>query len=157
MAVESNHSSLAWDSNNSPLQFQSSSLSNFPSYYDRSLVAPLTLSQRKCNSHPTILQLPPVKLCSTLTWRSSEGKNLVVQSTTTSENELMMFKQKYDRLRASLSVRFFFDYFLEQNLSIQIRLSRKRYVCLEIAWLLLSQFIFLRKLAFFKFLLQLLI
>jgi len=108
MAVESNNSSLLWDSTSSPLQFQSSSLSNIPSYYDRSLIAPLTLSQRKFNSHNTILQLPPLKVRSTLTWRSSEERRVLAHSTTSSEQELAIVKQKFDHLRASLSVRFVF-------------------------------------------------
>jgi hypothetical protein len=109
MAVESQSSSLVWDSTSSPLQFQSSSLSSIPNYYDRSLIAPLTLSQRKRNSHATtILTLPPIKLRSTLTWRSSEEENLVSKSVTSSEQELIIFRQKYDRLRATLSVRFLF-------------------------------------------------
>jgi len=106
MAVESNQNSLIWDSTSSPLQFQSSSLSYIPNYYDRSLVVPLTLSQRKNNSHPTILQLPPIKLRSTLSWYSSEEENILAQSITSSEYELNQFKENFDRVRATLSVRF---------------------------------------------------
>jgi hypothetical protein len=142
MAVESNNSSLLWDSTSSPLQFQSSSLSNIPSYYDRSLIAPLTLSQRKFNSHNTILQLPPLKVRSTLTWRSSEERRVLARSTTSSEQELAIVKQKFDRLRGSLSVRFFFffDNFFCRHISIQNRLSSQRYVYIGIAWLRLSYF-----------------
>lgn len=113
----SNTSSLIWDSASSPLQFQSSSLSNIPSYYDRSLVAPLTLSERKRNSHSTVLQLPPIKLRSTLTWHSTEEENVVSHSLSNSENELNIFKQKFDRLRASLTVRYLclFIYQKEQH------------------------------------------
>lgn len=107
MARESHNSSLLWDSTSSPLQFQSSSLSNIPSHYDRSLIAPLTLSQRKRNSHTTTLQIPPLKLRSTLTWRSSEEENFLSYSTRSSEQELTKFKEKFDRVRASLSVRIF--------------------------------------------------
>ncbi|CAF3433149.1 unnamed protein product [Rotaria socialis] len=103
MVVESNTSSLIWDSSSSPFQFQSSSLSNIPSYFDRSLVAPLTLSHRHRNSHSTALQLPPLKLRSTLTWHSSEEETFLAQSLSTSEHELNLFKQKFDRLRASLT------------------------------------------------------
>ncbi|CAF1204853.1 unnamed protein product [Rotaria sp. Silwood1] len=103
MAVESNTSSLIWDSSSSPLQFQSSSLSNIPSYYDRSLIAPLTLTQRKRNSHSTSIQLPPLKLRSRLTWRSKDDENFFGHSLSSSEQELNLFKQKFDRLRASLS------------------------------------------------------
>ncbi|CAF1084257.1 unnamed protein product [Rotaria magnacalcarata] len=103
MVVESNTSSLIWDSSSSPFQFQSSSLSNIPSYFDRSLVAPLTLSRRHRSSHSTALQLPPLKLRSTLTWHSSEEETFLAQSLSTSEHELNLFKQKFDRLRASLT------------------------------------------------------
>ena len=108
MAVESHNSSLVWDSSSSPLQFQSSSLSNIPRYYDRSLIAPLALSQRKRTSVVSNLQLPPLKLRSTLTWRSSEEEHVLTQSIASSEQELTLFKQKFDRLRGSLSVRFAF-------------------------------------------------
>jgi hypothetical protein len=106
MAVDSNTNSLIWDSSSS--QFQFSSLTNIPNQYDRSIIAPLTLSQRKTYSHATVLQLPPLKLRSTLTWGSSEEENFLSQSGTTTERELTIFKQKYDRLRATLSVRFYF-------------------------------------------------
>jgi hypothetical protein len=106
MAIESTNSSLLWDSTSSPMQFHSSSLSNIPHYYDRSLIAPLTLSQRKPNSHAGSVHLPPLKLRSTLTWHSSEEENFLAYSRTSSEQELTLFKQKYTRLRASLSVRF---------------------------------------------------
>jgi len=167
MAVESHQSSLVWDSTSSPLQFQSSSLSYIPTCYNRSLVAPLKLSQRKSdsharilqlpplklsqrksNSHARILQLPPLKLRSTLTWRSSEEENFLAQSITSSEHELNKFKEKFDRLRASLSVRFrFFFIIFYRHISIKNRLSSYRYVFIEIAWLLSSIF-FLRKSAF---------
>ncbi|CAF0977338.1 unnamed protein product [Rotaria sordida] len=103
MPIESNTSSLIWDSSSSPLQFQSSSLSNIPTYYNRSLIAPLTLTQRKRNSHSTNIKLPPLKLRSTLTWPSSDEENFFNQSKSSSEQELNLFKQKFDRLRASLS------------------------------------------------------
>src|SRR2546423_1469687 len=106
MAVESNNSSLIWDSSNSPLQYHSSSLSNIPNYYDRSLVVPLTLSQRKPISHTTILQLPPIKLPSILTCYSSEQENFLRYSVLSTEQESNIVKQKYDRVRATLSVRF---------------------------------------------------
>jgi len=148
MAVESHQSSLVWDSTSSPLQFQSSSLSYIPTCYNRSLVAPLKLSQRKRNSHAGILQLPPLKSRSTLTWRSSEEENFLPQSITSSEHELNKFKEKFDRLRASLSVRFrFFFIIFYRRISIKNRLSSYRYVFIEIAWLLSSIF-FLRKSAF---------
>ncbi|CAF2955926.1 unnamed protein product [Rotaria sp. Silwood2] len=82
MAVASNTSSLIWDSSSSPFQLQSSSLSNIPSYYDRSLIAPLTLAQRKRTSHSTTIQLPPLKLRSRLTWRSSDEENFLGHSQT---------------------------------------------------------------------------
>ncbi|CAF4772315.1 unnamed protein product, partial [Rotaria sp. Silwood2] len=78
-------------------------LSNIPSYYDRSLIAPLTLAQRKRTSHSTTIQLPPLKLRSRLTWRSSDEENFLGHSQSSSEQELNLFKQKFDRLRASLS------------------------------------------------------
>lgn len=106
MAVDSNQSSLIWDSTSSPLQFHSSSLSTIPDHFDRSLVAPMILSQRKRHSHAGILQLPPLKLRSTMTWHSSEEEEkFLSQSVTSTEQEITLFKQKYDRLRASLSVR----------------------------------------------------
>jgi hypothetical protein len=107
MAVDSNRSSLVWDSSSSAVHFQSSSLSNIPNQYDRSIIAPLTLSQRKRYSHATVLQLPPLKLRSTLTWGSSEEENFLSQSGGATEREFAIFKEKYDRLRATLSVRFF--------------------------------------------------
>lgn len=107
MAVDSNTNSLAWDSRSSLLQSQS--LSNIPNHYDRSIIAPLTLSQRKHFSHATLLQLPPLKFRSTLTWGSSEEEILLSQSaTSTTERESTMFRQRLDRLRTTLSVRFFF-------------------------------------------------
>jgi hypothetical protein len=106
MAVESNNSSFIWNSSNSQLQFQSSSLSSIPTYYDRSLVAPLTLTERKRNSNATNVQLPPLRLRSPLTWHSSEEDNFFMCSTTTSEHELDILKQKFNRHRASLAVRF---------------------------------------------------
>lgn len=127
MTLESHNSSLVWDSTSSPLQFQSSSLSNILNHYDRSLIAPLTLSQRKRNSHATVLQLPPLKLRSTLTWRSSEEENPLTYSTRSSEQELTKFKEKFDRLRASLSVRFFLSFEIIP-IKIYYRLFSQRYV-----------------------------
>ena len=108
MAVDSKSNSLISRSTSSPLQFQSASLSNIPDHYDRSIIAPLTLSQRKQFSQATLLQLPPLKFRSTLTWGSGEEENFLSQSITSStERELTKIKQKLDRLRATLSVRVF--------------------------------------------------
>jgi hypothetical protein len=137
MAVDSNTNSLAWDSSSSLLQSQS--LSNIPNHYDRSIIAPLTLSQRKHFSHATLLQLPPLKFRSTLTWGSSEEEILLSQSaTSTTERESTMFRQRLDRLRTTLSVRFFLsleDCFfpIENNLGYRVR-----YVYIDNAWLFLE-------------------
>ena len=122
MADDSGSCSLIWDSTSSPNRFQSSSLSHIPTCYDLSLIAPVKLSERKRNSHATILQLPPLKLRSTLTWHSSDEELRFVQSKSSSEQELTLMKQKYGRLRASLSVRvflfsFFFFFFFKLTIS----------------------------------------
>ena len=110
-------------------------LSNIPHYYDRSLIVPLTLSQRKRNSHASSVQLPPIKLRSTLTWHSSEEENFLTYSRTSSDQELVIFKKKYDRLRATLSVRFFIFFismiFFYAHISIRNRLFSQRYVLLD--------------------------
>lgn len=120
MASESHESSLIWDSSSSPQLFHSSSFSNIPSYFDRSLVAPVTLSQRKSISQATILQLPPLKLRSTITWHSTEDEHVLVKSNRSSEQENNLFKQKYDRLRASLCVRFPFAFLHERFVFIKL-------------------------------------
>jgi hypothetical protein len=140
MAFESNHSSLIWDSTGSPQQFQSSSLSNIPDQYNQSLVAPLTLSQRKRNSHSTNLRLPPLKLRSTITFHSSETENTLPNTTTSSTRELRKLRDKFDRIRATLSVRFFFllEFSIEKkNISIKNRLYLVRGMC-ACSYLLIS-------------------
>lgn len=137
MAVDSNTNSLAWDSSSSLLQSQS--LSNIPNHYDRSIIAPLTLSQRKHFSHATLLQLPPLKFRSTLTWGSSEEEILLSQSaTSTTERESTMFRQRLDRLRTTLSVRFFLSledcFFPIENILGYL----VRYVYIDNAWLFLE-------------------
>ena len=107
MADDSSSCSLIWDSTSPPHRFQSSSLSHIPNCYDLTLIAPIKLLERKRNSHATILQLPPLKLRSTLTWHSSDEELRFAQSNSSGEQELTLMKQKYDRLRASLSVRTF--------------------------------------------------
>lgn len=109
MAVDSNQSSLIWDSSSSPIQFHSSSLSTIPDHFNRTMVAPLIFSQRKRHSHAAILHLPSLKLRSTMTWNSSEEEEQKFHSSSfnSAEREINLFKQNYDRARASLSVRVF--------------------------------------------------
>lgn len=144
MAVDSNQSSLIWDSSSSPIQFHSSSLSTIPDHFHRTMVAPLALSQRKRHSHAGILQLPQLKLRSTMTWNSSEEEGeqkFHSSSFNSAEREAILFKQKYSRLRASLSVRVSFRlvlFCLHTDISI-LRLGSlgKGRSSFDIAWLLL--------------------
>ena len=106
MTLESQSSSLLWDSSNSPLQFRTSSQSNLPNYYDCSLVTPVRLTERKRQSQATVLHIPPVKLRSTMTWHSCEDDRLPTHTPLimATDKEMSLFKQKFDRLRATLSV-----------------------------------------------------
>ena len=105
MTLESTHSSLLWNSTNSPIQYQS--LTTIPMYYDRSLVIPLTLSQRKRYSFTANIQLPPIKLRSPSPGpTTNEDENIFIQNMKNRDPEFVKSKQKFDQLRAKLIVRF---------------------------------------------------
>jgi hypothetical protein len=104
MDHESSNSSLGSELNCSPLPFQSSALSYIPRRYDRSLIVPSKLSERKYNSHGTVVHLPPLKFSSGIT--PTEEENFLALSPPTTDGELALFKEKFTRLRVKLSVRF---------------------------------------------------
>jgi hypothetical protein len=104
MDHESSNSSIVSELNYSLLPFQSSALSYIPSRYDRSFVVPSKLSERKYNSHGTVVHLPPLKFSSGTT--PTEEENFLALRPPTTEGELILFKEKFTRLRVKLSVRF---------------------------------------------------
>lgn len=106
MDYESSDDSVVSDSSCSPLPYSSSVLSYLPRRYDRSLIIPSKLSERKYDPHANAIQLPPLKLSSGVT--QSEEENFLALRTPTTEGELILFKQKYNRLRVTLSVRVLF-------------------------------------------------
>ena len=101
MDYESDNNSVESEST---LPYRSSVLSYIPRRYDRSLIVPSKLLERKYDSHTNVVQLPPLKVSSTL----SEEENFLTLRPPTTEGELAIFKQKFTRLRVALSVRFLF-------------------------------------------------
>lgn len=101
----SNTSDRRWPSNKSLASFYSPSLPNMPGYYNRSMIAPLSLSQRKAPSHSTGSHLPALKMRSTLTFCSSEDddKTLTRPSIIVEEEDNLMMR-KLDRVRVNYAV-----------------------------------------------------
>ncbi|CAF0926973.1 unnamed protein product [Adineta steineri] len=97
-----NNESDRSDSSYSPIPYGSSILAYIPRRYDRSLVAPTILSERN-NVHAPIIKLPPLKLSSSLT--TTEEEDFIALNLPTSEQEYLIFKQKFNRLRVTLSIR----------------------------------------------------
>ncbi|CAF0990661.1 unnamed protein product [Adineta steineri] len=101
-----NNESDRSDSSCSPVPFGSSILAYIPRRYDRSLVAPTILSERN-NVHAPVIKLPPLKLSSSLT--TTEEEDFIALNLPTSEQEYLIFKQKFNRLRATLSKSYQFN------------------------------------------------
>lgn len=103
-----------------------------PRRYDRTMIVPSILSERQPNPHAVDIKLPPLKF-STAEPTSEEEDFLALDQPTT-ERELTLFKQKFNRLRVTLSVRFFISntshmiFSSFQTIFIHIRLSSQRYV-----------------------------
>ena len=129
MSGISDHSSLAWDSTGSSLQYPSSSspasFSTESGYYDRSLVVPLKLSERQSHSPTSSFQVPSIKLCSA----SPGGPHAPDDSPARSmRHDIDAFNEQLDRLRISLSVRPSRSHLLHEIALVQDRVSRQRYV-----------------------------
>ena len=100
---EENGSSAESESSYSGVMFDLPVLPYIPRRYDRSLIVPSILSERKANPHSISIQLPPLKLSTA--GPMSEEDDFLALSPPTTERELTSFKEKFNRLRVTLSVR----------------------------------------------------
>ena len=132
MDENENKSSEESDSRSSSVMFDMPVLPYLPRRYDRTLIVPSILSERQSNPYAVDIKLPPLKFSTTEP--TSEEEDFLALNPPTTEREVALFKQKFNRLRVTLSVRFFIFkishmIFLSfQTIFIHIRLSSQRYV-----------------------------
>ena len=132
MDENGNKSSEESDSRSSSVMFDTPVLPYLPRRYDRTLIVPSILSERQSNPYAVDIKLPPLKFSTAEP--TSEEEDFLALNPPTTEREVALFKQKFNRLRVTLSVRFFIFktshmIFLSfQTIFIHIRLSSQRYV-----------------------------
>ncbi|UJR30639.1 hypothetical protein I4U23_018163 [Adineta vaga] len=102
-----NKSSDESESRCSSILLDSPILPYIPRRYDRALIVPSILSERKSNPHAIDIKLPPLKFSTGEA--TSEEEDFLALSPPTTDHELSLFKQKFNRLRVTLSKSYQFN------------------------------------------------
>ncbi|CAF1292348.1 unnamed protein product [Adineta ricciae] len=101
MDENGNKSSEESDSRCSSVMLDMPVLSYLPRRYDRTLIVPSILSERQSNPYAVDIKLPPLKFSTAEP--TSEEEDFLALNPPTTERELTLFKQKFNRLRVTLS------------------------------------------------------